>query len=167
MTSAWSMSVDIVGPLPRAKDLATSHYMKYALVAVALVPDFGKDKKETMEDQEALEHEEGGADEGPHPREDEEPGEVDLEKEETPEEEQFHKELEESLKSVPVRHVVHVEPIASRAQDEVVTAIQRALAGFKAMGIYINRLHSDRAKEFIYDGMVCSKWHCSYHYSGG
>ena len=155
MTSSWSMSVDIVGPLPRAKDLATSHYMKYALVAVALVPDFGQDKKETMDDQEALEHEEGRTEEreqpeeGPHPREDEEPGEVDLEKEETPEEEQFHKELEESLKSVPVKHVVHVEPIASRAQDEVVTAMQKALAGFKAMGIYINRLHSDRAKELI------------------
>ena len=125
MTSSWSMSVDIVGPLPRA----TSHYMKYAL---ALVPDFGQDKKETMDDQEALEHEEGRTEEreqpeeGPHPREDEEPGEVDLEKEETPEEEQFHKELEESLKSVPVKHVVHVEPIASRAQDEVVTAMQKA-----------------------------------------
>ena len=155
MTSSWSMSVDIVGPLPRAKDLATSHYMKYALVAVALVPDFGQDKKETMDDQEALEHEEGRTEEreqpeeGPHPREDEEPGEVDLEKEETPEEEQFQKELEESLKSVPVKHVVHVEPIASRAQDEVVTAMQKALAGFKAMGVYINRLHSDRAKELI------------------
>ncbi|CAK9067661.1 unnamed protein product, partial [Durusdinium trenchii] len=79
-------------------------------------------------------HEEGRTEEqeqpeeGPHPREDEEPGEVDLEKEETPEEEQFHKELEESLKSVPVKHVVHVEPIASRAQDEVVTAMQKALA---------------------------------------
>ena len=138
MTSSWSMSVDIVGPLPRAKDLATSHYMKYALVAVALVPDFGKDKKETVGDQDALEQEGAEGDDQGLPeqehlqREDEEPGEVDLEKEETPEEERFQKELEESLKSVPVKHVVHVEPIASRAQDEVVTAMQKALAGFKA-----------------------------------
>lgn len=37
MTSSWFMSVDIVGPLPRTKDLATNHYMKYAFVAIALV----------------------------------------------------------------------------------------------------------------------------------
>ena len=35
------MSVDIVGPLPRSKDATTSYCMKYALIAVALVPDLG------------------------------------------------------------------------------------------------------------------------------
>ena len=116
---------------------------------------FGRDRKEDHEDQEALEHEEvedydnGQQEEVPRPLGDVDPGEVDLEREDTPEEEQFQKELEENLKRVPMKDVVHVEPIASRAQDEMVMAMQKALAGFKAMGIYINRLHPDRAKELI------------------
>ena len=74
MTSSWSMSVDIVGPLPRATDLTTSYYMKYALIAVALVPDLGGGKETTNgeQEEEEEEHEE--------------------------EEERFHQELQDSLK---------------------------------------------------------------------
>ena len=162
MTSSWSMSVDIVGPLPRAKDLTTSYYMKYALIAVALVPDLGGGKEETNGGQEEEEHEDQPQEDPGQPlveEDDAEPGELDIMKEESPEEERFHQELQESLKKVPVKHVVHVEPIVSREKEEVVVAMQKALAHFKAMGIYVNRLHSDRAKELISRSMAawCAK----------
>ena len=58
-----------------------------------------------------------------------------------------------------MKYVVHVEPIASRTKEEVVVAMQKALAHFKAMGIYVNRLHSDRVKELISRSMAawCAK----------
>ena len=161
MTSSWSMSVDIVGPLPRAKDVTTSYYMKYALIAVALVPDLGWGKP-TKEGDPEEEHEDQPQEEPvcpPVEEDDAEPGELDIMKEESPEEERFHQELQDSLEKVPVKHVVRVEPIASRAKEEVVVAMQKALANLKAMGIYVNRLHSDRAKELISRSMAawCAK----------
>ena len=161
MTSSWSMSVDIVGPLPRAKDVTTSYYMKYALIAVALVPDLGWGKSTKDGDPEE-EHEDQPQEEPvcpPVEEDDAEPGELDIMKEESPEEERFHQELQDSLEKVPVKHVARVEPIASRAKEEVVVAMQKALANFKAMGIYVNRLHSDRAKELISRSMAawCAK----------
>ena len=61
----------------------------------------------------------------------------------------FAAELEASQKRLPVRHVVHMEPLESRAQEMVIEAMQRTLIKFRAMGIATNRLHSDRAKELL------------------
>ena len=141
MTSSWSMSVDIVGPLPRAKDVTTSYYMKYALIAVALVPDLGWGKP-TKEGDVEEEHGDQPQEEPvcpPVEEDDAEPGELNIMKEESPEEERFHQELQDSL-----------EPIASRAKEEVVVAMQKALNNF----IYVNRLHSDRAKELTSRSMA-------------
>ena len=61
----------------------------------------------------------------------------------------FAAELEASQKKLPVRHVVHMEPLESRAQEMVIEAMQRTLIKFRAMGIATNRLHSDGAKELL------------------
>ena len=59
-TSSWAMSVDIVCPYPRVRDLASGKdVVKYAMVATALAPDYvtksqGKDEyrlEELQEDQ--------------------------------------------------------------------------------------------------------------------
>ena len=40
-SSSWAMSVDIVGPFPKVRDLASGKdVVKYILVATALVPDY-------------------------------------------------------------------------------------------------------------------------------
>ena len=134
--------------------------MKYALIAVALVPDLGGGKETNNGEQEEEQHEDQPQEDPGQPpveEDDAEPGELEIMKEESPEEERFHQELQDSLKKVPVKHVVHVEPIVSRAKEQV--AMQKALAHFKAMGIYVNRLHSDRAKELISRSMAawCAK----------
>ena len=45
MSSAWSVSVDIVGPLTNTVGLVTKRPVKYALMAVALVPDYTQEIK--------------------------------------------------------------------------------------------------------------------------
>eukprot|EP00435_Cladocopium_sp_Y103_P059106 s1026_g21.t1 len=41
MTSSWAMGVDIVGPFPKVRDLASGKdVVKYVMVATALVPDY-------------------------------------------------------------------------------------------------------------------------------
>ena len=40
MSSAWSVAVDIVGPLSMTRDGASGRVVRYAMIAVALVPDF-------------------------------------------------------------------------------------------------------------------------------
>ena len=45
MSSAWSGSVDIAGPLTNTVDLVTKRPVKYALMAVALVPDYTQEIK--------------------------------------------------------------------------------------------------------------------------
>ena len=45
MSSAWSVSVDIAGPLTHTVDLVTKRPVKYALMAVAVVPDYTQEIK--------------------------------------------------------------------------------------------------------------------------
>ena len=40
MSSAWSVAVDIVGPLSMTRDGASGRVVRYAMIAVALAPDF-------------------------------------------------------------------------------------------------------------------------------
>ena len=57
-----------------------------------------------------------------------------------------------------VRHVTLVELLGSRHVSEILVALGKCIAKFNTMGIKINRLHSDRAKELL--SKKVEKW-CS------
>ena len=195
-TSSWAMSVDIVGPFPKVRDLSSGKdVVKYAMVATALVPDYiiktgGEDEDRPKEQQDQapsrdivmpceespekgkpkiLEPSWGdGLEEGDCPLGGEdhqlpESGEKDNSgKEEKgdpdPMTEEVKRLVEESKQPFNVRHVTLVELLGSRHVSEILVALGKCIAKFNTMGIRINRLHSDRAKELL--SKKVEKW-CS------
>lgn len=119
------MSVDVVGP-----SLGLQTGPRYALIATALAPDFMTEKATDGEaaEQEALLNADSGdpqQDSGP-PEEIQDDEEVDIMDEQRDyDEEKLKKEL------------------------EVITAVQKVLNRFYAIGVHIVRLHSVRAKELV------------------
>ena len=49
---------------------------------------------------------------------------------------------------VPVVNLTFMEPIASRAADEIVTALSKSHARAKSLGVPVYRLHTDRERSF-------------------
>ena len=66
--------------------------------------------------------------------------------------------VEESKQPFNVRHVTLVELLGSRHVSEILVALGKCIAKLNTMGIKINRLHSDRAKELL--SKKVEKW-CS------
>ena len=64
-------------------------------------------------------------------------------------EEEIKKLVEECKQPFNVRHVTMVELLESRHVSEILVGLGKCIAKFNMMGIKINRLHSDRAKEFL------------------
>ena len=58
-------------------------------------------------------------------------------------------ELEMCSKPVKVKHVTVSVPMSSRAAGEVLHALNFVTTQFKSMGLYVDRLHSDKARELI------------------
>ena len=55
MSSAWSVAVDIVGPLSMTRDGASGRVVRYAMIAVALVPDFNAVAEEDVAEKDVAE----------------------------------------------------------------------------------------------------------------
>ena len=192
MSSVWSVAVDIVGPLSMTRDGASGRVVRYAMIAVALVPDFNavaeddvaeKDvAEETVVEKDVAEKDvaakDGAEDQRdekvPTPKEDSTPEQVVApepgEDVGVMEEEQdimdpahdydFEAELQKCQRGVPLKHVTCMEVLESRAKAEVIVGLQKLITKYKAMGVAVNRLHTDRAKELISKQVEawCSRW---------
>ena len=169
-TSAWSLGVDVV-LFGETKDDITGKDVKYAVVGTALVPHFREEtqppmKSEPVEDVEIPNWGEG-LDEIEYPlgeenpeapiREGENPGESDPPRlvgsgenfEENKREKAVLDEVENCSQPLSLKHVTMVEPIASRSTQDVLHALTLIVIRMKSLGINVNRLHGDRAKELL------------------
>ena len=68
--------------------------------------------------------------------------------------------LEECKQPFNVRHVTMVKLLRSRHVSEILVGLGKCIAKFNMAGIKIDRLHSDRAKEFL--SKRVDRW-CSEH----
>ena len=73
-------------------------------------------------------------------------------------EEEIKKLVEECKQPFNVRHVTMVELLESRHVSEILVGLGKCIAKFNMMVIKINRLHSDRDKEFL--SKMVERW-CS------
>ena len=64
-------------------------------------------------------------------------------------EEEVKRLVEECKQLFNVRHVTMVELLGSRHVSEILVELGKCIAKFNTMGIKINRLQSDQAKEFL------------------
>jgi len=62
--------------------------------------------------------------------------------------EAIRKEAQELSEPVPVVNLTFMEPIASPAADEIVTALSKSHARAKSLGVPVYRLHTDRERSF-------------------
>ena len=169
-SSAWSMGVDIV-QFPKTVDETTGENVRYAMVATLLVPVFGEreeegfgesSRDETPKEVERVEDWGEGLDEEEFslaPPEIEvaelEEGEVEPVDEDTPKSEVSpvvsprEEELERCKEPVKVKHVTVSIPMGSRAVSEVLHSLNYVTTQFKSMGLYVDRVHSDKARELV------------------
>ena len=61
----------------------------------------------------------------------------------------FEEELQKCQRGVPLKHVTCMGVLESRAKAEVIVGLQKLITKYKAMGVAVNRLHTDRAKELV------------------
>ena len=63
------------------------------------------------------------------------------------------KDLEELVdrckKPLKLKHLTLVEPVGSRQAGEILSALSLLITKFRSMGVCVNRLHGDRAKELL------------------
>ena len=62
---------------------------------------------------------------------------------------QWKKEMEAATKPFPIQNVTLMEVLSSRSTKDVIPALSRLLARFRALGIPTYRFHSDRARELL------------------
>ena len=143
--AAYCLSYDIVGPMPEGEDVGLGTRAKYLLVATVAIPRL---PREDPDDGEARELD--GEDGDPLPigeDEDERP---------VPDDEQvqrLNKAWEDYIKSlgepVGVQNITLVEPLESRSQMDVTKVATRIFCRFKAMGVNMLRVHTDRECAFL------------------
>ena len=153
--TAYTLSVDLTGPFVLGEDLGTGKKAKYAMVATVPVPVFkqppASDTEEVVVDGEvptcasAPEH-----------------GAFELEEDEALAvvDDETVRSLNAKVKAefiadseVTLQNLTIVEPIADRSSKSIVDALGLIHTRFKAMGVPMTRLHSDRAKEFLSQGV--------------
>jgi len=61
----------------------------------------------------------------------------------------LEREVGELSKPLKVRHVTLMEPVESRNVNQVISAMNLVLAKMHFLGVVVNRIHSDRAKELL------------------
>ena len=171
-SSAWSMGVDIV-PLVKAKDEATGEYVKNVMVATLLVPKFLKDFRADVEPPPSIVGDSHGEGQGGPVEKGvdgcfdaslesetvswgEGLGEVDMAIEGEPENVKENPQMkpaldprvESNLKEDQIQHLTVVFPMGSRATADVIHALN-VVTRFRSMGLFIDRIHSDKARELV------------------
>ena len=157
--AAYVMSVDIAGPFTTGWDYGKAREARYALLATIPVPVAEPKGVEGNPEAEAEGTEDGG---GPGAEaegaedadglEEFAPDEVELKALQTTgrfEDEILRKQAAEAGEPVEVQNITVMEPLPSRQACEVVKALDKVFAQFRAMGVPALRLHSDRAKELL------------------
>lgn len=176
-TSAWSLGVDVV-LLGNAKDDITGKDVKYAVVGTALVPKFEEETQPPLE-KKPREYVEvpdwgEGLEECEYPLESGLDLELEDHKEIPPQDHEgkgldlgevgecvldnggpldrdgaIREEIEKCSKPLALKHVTMVELVASRSTPDVLHALTLIVIRMKSLGINVNRLHGDRAKELL------------------
>ena len=150
--AAHCLSYDIVGPMPVGDDLGLGSKAKYMMVATVAIPRLPREHEELkeMEDLDGEEGEllpiEGGEDaldDG-----DPEHGEVSDEQVENINA-AWKTHIEDLSAPVGVQNVTMVEPLESRSQIDVTKVATRIYCRFKAMGMQMLRVHTDRECAFL------------------
>ena len=62
---------------------------------------------------------------------------------------QWKKEMEAATKPFPIQNITLMEVLSSKSTKDVIPALSRLLARFRALGIPTYRFHSDRARELL------------------
>ena len=161
-SSAHCMSLDIVGPMPEGKDVGTDTRQKYFMVATVAMPKIPRESSQE------------GADDvpGEMPDEDVVSGENAVEQNsellraledrppvddrEVPPDravqalnEKWMEHIKELSAPVGVQNVTLAEPVESRNQHDVTRVASKLYCRFRAMGMEIRRLHTDRETGFL------------------
>ena len=143
--SAYVLSVDVAGPFTTGWDFGRSREARYALLATIPIPvskelEEGEKKELTTDSVEMTEFDEF------------QESEAELKAISTIERfnnEESEKQAKLAGEPINVQNVTLMEPLASRQAGDVVRALDKLWAQFRAMGIPAFRLHSDRAKELL------------------
>ena len=169
--SAYCLSYDILGPMPLGDDVGLSTKAKYmvATVAIPKLPrGLGGDGDHPQEDDEDRpddreDGEQGLADQGGDgdpanqevgeqvlPQLDEVEDEVRVAEEDAAAlNEGWRKHIDDLAAPVGVQNITLVEPLESRGQHDVTKVATRMYCRFKAMGLKIIRVHTDRECAFF------------------
>eukprot|EP00913_Durusdinium_trenchii_P001118 g1026.t1 len=161
------MAVDLVGPFKSGKDLGVDQTAKYMMLATVPVP-YEMDKKVTDSEEkpveEAQEWGEGDgsgeledlvgdrdeAEEGPVLEvEEDEPSEKVSEEDAKKVNAEWKKIAEELSEPYMVQNLTLGEPLQSRSVDEILSGMAKLLSKYKAMGVPVIRIHSDREKAMV------------------
>ena len=155
--SAHVMSVDIVGPMPIGVDVGLDTKQKYFMVATVPIPKIPREGGEEEEEVES---------EAPVPGEKEENpdlGELEAlgpnpagEQVEIPPLEDINdlnakwiEHIKELSEPVGVKNITLAEPLESRNQQDVTRVAEKLYCKYKAHGIQILRVHTDRETAFM------------------
>ena len=164
--SAHVMSIDLVGPLKEGKDLGLERTVKYMLLATVPVP-YEMDHK-SCEVEEKMEEAKD-----PGELEDKEKDEAGEEEEEDVLEKLRDKEISDPVEKIPdeeakkinvdwqkaakefsvpyaVQNLTIGEPLPSRSVDDILTGLAVIYSKYRAMGVPIIRIHSDREKALLH-----------------
>ena len=170
--SAHCLSYDILGPMPLGDDVGLGTKSKYIMVATVAIPKLprglGGDGDRPAEDDERRPDDRGdeehdpanqGGDEDPANQENGEQvlpqlDEVEDEDRVAQEDavalnESWKKHIDDLAAPVGVQNITLVEPLESRGQHDVTKVATRMYCRFKAMGLRIIRVHTDRERAFF------------------
>ena len=172
--SAHCLSYDILGPMPLGDDVGLGTKSKYIMVATVAIPKLprvlGGDEDRQGEDDEHDPADRGDDDDLANRGDeddlaDQEDGEQILpqlevatvveDRDRVPQEdaaalnESWKKHIEDLAAPVGVQNVTLVEPLESRGQHDVTKVATRMFCRFKAMGLRIIRVHTDRECAFF------------------
>ena len=145
--AAHCLSYDIVGPMPEGEDVGLGTRAKYLLVATVAIPRLPREAPDDEEDREL-----DGEDGDPLPLEEEQDGD----EHPRPDDDQvrrmngdWEKHIKDLGEPVGVQNVTLVEPLESRSQLDVTKVATRIFCRFKAMGLQMIRVHTDRECAFL------------------
>ena len=154
-TSSWAMGIDLV-QFPKAVDETTGTLVRYAMIATLLVPLFKDEESPGQEEDtswgEGLSEKELGLDPGEEEREEMVPPDAvvqDDPPQENPKERDWDREIEACSKPLKVKHLTVVHLLESRATPEVIHGLNSVTTQFRAMGLVVDRMHSDKARELV------------------
>ena len=167
-SSAHCMSVDLVGPMPVGTDVGTETKQKYFMVATVAIPklpraveDDVKEPGETHDEKvQPGEQDEAGAVSGEKDELlellqalEDQPSADDRERPPDPEVQNLNEKWLEHIKDladpVGVQNITLAEPVESRNQHDITRVASKLFCRFRAMGLEIHRLHSDRETGFL------------------